>query len=156
MNVEQSLNQILHSIRLSNLHFSSQETPHSLYLSIRKKTLNQNSSFLPPAPPSSNCKERDTFKDKCEMLENKIESIRKEFESEISEHKKVFKESSDRAAKILRQTKVIEQLESDNKSLKAENEVLEKDMKNVKRDLKDNNKCVHDVKKHNGLLKETL
>ena len=46
MEIERSLNYILHTLRNSNLHLSAQETPHSLYLSIRKKSLN-----LESAPP---------------------------------------------------------------------------------------------------------
>ena len=46
MEIERSLNYIIHALRNSNLHFSAQETPHSFYLSIRKK-----SSNLEYAPP---------------------------------------------------------------------------------------------------------
>ena len=37
MDLEASLNQVLQVLRNSGLHFSAQETPYSLYISIRKK-----------------------------------------------------------------------------------------------------------------------
>ena len=37
VSVQQSCDAILHSIRFSNLHFTMQETPFSLYVTVRKK-----------------------------------------------------------------------------------------------------------------------
>ena len=75
MDLEASLNQILQVIRNSNLHFSVQETPYSLYISIRKK-FKQNkeapSQFVPIPISKQEEKIADLTKE-CELLENAME-----------------------------------------------------------------------------------
>ena len=93
MDIEKSVNLILHSIRQSNLHYSAQKTPHSIYFSIRKKLLNISSVIQKPTSLNSISYE-EQLEEKCKKLENQIESIKNNFEKEIEDHQKVLKESN--------------------------------------------------------------
>ena len=115
MDIESSLNLILHNLRRSNLHFSAQETPHSLYLSIRKKFLNQNCNILYPPIPSSLA----SSEEKCAKLENHIEALTREYEKEISDHEKVAREKDDLAKSKLKSECTIDNLEVQNKLLEC-------------------------------------
>ena len=55
--IEDIYNQVLLSVRSSNLNFSSQETPYSIYLTIRKSLIKLKGSFV-NAAVSSHSKDR--------------------------------------------------------------------------------------------------
>ena len=94
MDLEASLNQVLQVLRNSGLHFSAQETPHSLYISIRKK-FKQNreaSSQFVPIPSSKNDEKIRDLTKECKLLENSLERAKHELIQEIDDHKRTVKE----------------------------------------------------------------
>ena len=104
---------ILAGIKYSNLQFNKQETPHSLYITIRKKFVREGSS----SPSSS-----EKLKLELKVLEESNNALRYDLADEINNHK----ESKD-IIKILEEK--VEQIERkflmECKKLKAEKELLE-------------------------------
>ena len=87
MEVGDSVNQVLEALRNSCLHFSAQETPYSLFITVRKKfTTNKND----PSPQKLNTKNKE--EENCDLrkqfqkLENCLESLRNDLEKEIDDH----------------------------------------------------------------------
>ena len=159
MDIEKPLTLILQALRHSNLHFSAQETPHSLYLSIRKKFLNQHradSDAPKPSTSSSNPVTNRDLEDKCDKLEKAIKALTSDYDNEISDHEKAVKKRDELARSVLQSQSILENVEVHKKALQAKLNDSEKDLKKAKLDIKEKDKIVHDLKKTNKTLEENL
>ena len=154
MEIEYSLNQILKSLRQSNLHFSAQETPYSLYLTIRKKEIElQKQINLPVSSRDENHEiENKSLKEKCDNLENFIEALKKDLECEIDEHEAVVRERNELIKKALENAKGASESEIEIRALKVEGESYKDGLNVVKKQLKEKDKMIHDLKKDNQKL----
>ena len=96
MSIEDSLNGLANALRNSNLHYSAQETPYSLYIIVRKKLI-LNQIRNPKIPPCSLSlvkdlqESNDALKHKVNMLENELETLKSDYEAEISDHADTMK-----------------------------------------------------------------
>ena len=120
MDIEASLNQVLQVVRNSNLHFSVQETPYSLYISIRKK-FKQNkeapSQFVPIPISKQEEKIADLTKE-CELLENAMERAKNELIQEVDEHERTVKEKDEIERQLASRKKLNENLDKKVKPLR--------------------------------------
>ena len=150
MDIETNLNQILQVLRNSGLHFSSQETPYSLYITIRKK-FKQNREAPAHCVPilSSNHGDKE-----CKLFENSLERAKSEFNQEISEHEKTVKEKVEIGRQLASQEKLNETLRQESEVLRADIGALESDLKALKRINKIKEKELHDINKENKTLRE--
>jgi hypothetical protein len=122
MAIENSLNSILHALRFSNLHFVTQETPHSLYFTVRKKhvlNLNdlQQSNFCSVSDLERN---NDCLEIKIKVFENELDTLKLEYESEISDHEATVKVRNELANELKRNSVVIDNLKNENDVIKDE------------------------------------
>ena len=154
MAVENSLNQVLQVVRKSCLHFSAQETPHSLYISLRKKLIGNKeiSPYFTPTSSPNYEKKIDDLSKQCKTLENALEGVKRELEQEISDHEETVKLKD----KLVKQLGVDDTLKKENEGLKADIDNLDSDLKLVKKNVKSKEKELHDLKKSNEILNDNL
>ena len=106
LSVKNSVNHILNSVRESSLNFSTQETPYSLYISIRK-------SFSKPSEISKADIEDNTGADTHEetIIKNESDDLKNELKSLQSDNfvlKNDFEEAIDECAEHLKTNKDLE------------------------------------------------
>ena len=88
-NIHHSCQMIIDGVRSSNLNFSLQETPFSLYVTIRKSyynTRNYSNRHNQSEPLLDSSKEIDALKAKYKLLEEALESLKEKYEDEINEN----------------------------------------------------------------------
>ena len=150
--LEKSCNMILNSVRNSCLNFSIQETPFSLYLTVRK-SLARNKSLQDDESNEQTLdvknlsetilkEEIKTLKIKLNEAEDFNLKLQHECEEAVNESEKCNKEM-----KIL-ETKVVN-LKDDKIKLEDELEYGEKNWKSLTKQVKEKDKTIHDLKKEN-------
>ena len=155
MEVENSLHQVLQVLRTSGLHFSAQETPHSSYISIRKK-FREDNKWVSNSVPHNHQKNYLDLTKQCQNLEKVCDAIRKELEQEISDHDKTVKELKKVEKHHLEKDILIKNVKNENKGLKAEVDNLDSEIKLLKKDLKNKVKEVYDSNKENEAIEQSL
>ena len=158
MNLESSLNQVLQVLRNSGLHYSAQETPYSLYISIRKK-IRQNtetSSHVVPIQSSNPDEKNYDLTKECKVLENAFESAKHELDQEIDEHRRTMKENGELVKKLASNEKLIENLKQESEVLKEEISGLDCDVKALKKNVKFKEKELYDLNKESKTSMEKL
>ena len=78
--------EILRCIRSSNLHFTTQETPYSLYVTVRKKMINEQSEFESLSENELVNYELLKLKEKCDVLVQSNDELRNILESKDKEN----------------------------------------------------------------------
>ena len=158
MDLEESLNQVLQVIRNSNLHFSVQETPYSLYISIKKK-FNQNREAPSQSVPTPSSKQKGKIADltkECVLLENAMERTKNQLIQEVDEHERTVKGKDEIERQLASRKKLNENLKQEGEALKADISALESDLKDIKKINKIKEKEVHDLNKENKTLSENM
>ena len=156
MDIESNLNQILQVLRASDLHFSSQETPYSLYITVRKK-IKQNRkvpTHVVPILSSNHSDKVSDLKKECQLLENSLERAKSEFNQEIVEHEKTVKEKAEIGRQLASKDKLNENLKQEREVLSAEISALERDLRDLKRINNIKEKELYDINKENKTLRE--
>ena len=176
--VQKSCDIVVNSVRSSFLNFSLQETPFSLYFTIRKSFVkSQPLPFLHP-PHKTNIKEDEvvveeieTLKTKLKALEDNNTALLHNYEEAVNDCEESYNTIKDLEAKIKdyevkatdkvaseshKNNKIIEQLKEDKVHLENELDTAEKQWKTLNKALKVNDKELHDTKKENAKLKENL
>ena len=155
MDVEHSLNHILHSLRQSNLNFSAQETPYSLYLTVRKKKIDFQKQRDFRSSKSENYHEQNLYlKEKCGSLEKALEALKNDLESEISNNEDVIRERDELVKKVLKNDNRVNELELELKALKVESDSFGSSAKTLKKQLKEKDKIIHDLKEDNQKISD--
>ena len=158
MTLEASLNQVLQVSRNSGLHFSAQETPYSLYISIRKKFKEDREApaqFVPISSSNQDEKITDLTKE-CKLLGNALEQAKNELIQEIDEHAKTVKEKDVIGRQLVSQESLNKNLRQEIEGLKADLSTLESDLKGMKKINKIKEKELHDINKENKTLRENF
>ena len=78
ISAHETCDEIVNSVKSSNLHFILQETPHSVYITIRKKFVNE--AF-------AKNDEENNSKQTYISLKSAYENLKNEFDKEIEDHK---------------------------------------------------------------------
>ena len=169
-----SCDEILNSVRSTNLNFSCQETPFSLYLTIRKSLVKFNHAYKPPA--QANVVDNDNASDNLIIVEENIalKNNLKRLENELEISRNISKtlESKVEAAEatLFKHYKEIQQCkdtigkkDDENKALKnvIKNNNLEMsknngDLNGFKKILKVKEKDIHNLETKNYNLQETI
>ena len=164
--VSTSCEVILQSVRSSNLNFTIQETPYSMYLTIRK-TFTKN---LPPPKAQSTpfcynaafsdlqqnldhvTLERNRFEAKCETLEQEKANLVRELEEEIFNHlnNKSKLEAADVALNNVHQK--CDVLDTNLKKLQRENKLLENQLEKSNSNIKSSKSEIHELEKEKKTL----
>ena len=143
-NIKSSCDSILNIVRDSCLHFCLNETPHSIYLTIRKRFLKSEFSPVEDSTKISDKNDanvselRDTFQKKANAYEEEIAKL----------------EVQTKAA--IKQETVIQKLKDEQKKLETELEVSENSRKALNKVLKSKDKEIYDLKKENSSVKENF
>ena len=95
---------------------------------------------------------------KLSRLEAANDTLKLNFEREISEHEQVIKKVNQLTIEVSNKDKVIEDLMLEINSLKSDlnSNAKENDSKDDKRVIKETQKVIHDFKRENERLKESL
>ena len=156
LDLETSCNLIVKSVRNSCLNFSMQETPFSLYLTIRK-TFAKNTHEAPTLQPLATKLENDTFlKDEIKQLEVKLS----EAESMNQRLKCECEELSNNSEEKHKQLQILEAKFSNHKDdkikLGSELESVEKKWKVLHKEVREKNKQNYELKKENEFILDDL
>ena len=100
-NIKSSCDSIINNIRSSPLNYSLQETPFSLYLSIRKSIRKPSGIFIPEFEnpellenelEQETCKQEiERLSSKCEALEKACEALKNNYEDAVNDSEKKYK-----------------------------------------------------------------
>ena len=166
----ESANQIRQSLFQSNLHFFINESPHSMWITIRKRF--RNNHFNPHEKGSTDeasehaidaehlvkqvITEDDykKLKEKYAQLENDFESLKSDFDCEVSEHEAVIKERNKLSLGTSSKVSVIEQLKQELDALKSELGSKDNEIKKNYKLMKVKEKEMHDLKKEHEKVKD--
>ena len=159
-NVQNSCEFILKNIRSSSLNYAVQETPFSLYLTIRKSFVkNKTRSDSKPATSSPLVRETEisreeleTLKVECESLKNENQTLKKGYEEaiiECEENNMVIADLQNRNEnldfKVCKCEAKIKELDDEKKKLQAKNEKLNEENKSLKLGRENFNKEVNNL-----------
>ena len=172
-NIHNSCQAIINGIRLSRLNFSLQETPFSLYITIRKSyhtIKNAQSSPSYQIPEESFVTNKQTapnedylqLQSRCKFLEQANENLKQLFDEAVNENEvshttisdlnkqiEHFEESNDRimAAKVASFAEEKRSLQIKHEKTCAENKSLKNDNENLKKDLNQSSVALKSAKK---------
>ena len=171
LNVKSSCNFVINSVRDSLLNYSIQETPFSLYLTIRK-TFSQSSptstqSFCPNVVINDReIKEVKILKNKLKNLEDSNSILNGDLEEatndleisfkRIKELEDIVEENANKAERlekvkvkegIEKNEQAVTQLKAEKKILETDLEVSEKNSKKMLKEIKAKDKDIYDLKK---------
>ena len=163
MDATQSCELIRQNLVRSGLHFFVNESPFSLWITIRKK-------FISGAATDTTIKNHDTIKHETKVhddenrhkdladdyakLSKAYEALKIDFETEIGEHRDSIDENRKLRAEVLRKGDIISSLKEETQQLKEEFEAVKESHNKVKKELKDKDKEMYNVKKENVKVKE--
>ena len=185
LNVKNSCDFVTNSVRDSLLNYSIQETPYSLYLTIRKtftrsSLFSDQNSTLPNFATHENEKQVETLKMRLKTVEEDNMSLKNDYEDAVDDceqcHARIkeletivnnLKEEvengivdKENVNKIISETqkkdKITEQLKINRDNLEGELEVAEKNWKELNKLIKLKDKELHDLQKKNTRLSENL
>ena len=157
-NIQKSCFSIMNNIRSTNLNYAVQETPFSIYVTIRKSLIKSKIiQFHSTTQPEPYADEISKLKARCNFLEHANETLKMKYEDEVNESEvkgklvaelekklEILSERKDNSKAEI-ETKVAKQVKSvidekrslqikhakicaENKTLKNENETLKKDL----------------------------
>ena len=167
ISVKDSYSFIVDTVRSSSLNFSIQETPYSLYFTIRKSFVQRpvsSSQMISKYMPETqvNC-DMEQLKKKLKVLEDKNNMLRNDYEEEINNSEVSHKSVKDleRKVEMLEENlkKVKEENEQkDNKinELKSTNNTLENDIEAAEKNWKKSNKLLKEKEKEANQLKREI
>ena len=150
-NVKHSCDLVMNGVRESCLNFSMQETPFSIYLSIRKsffrnKIVKANAEKYPVRSNENHLNES--------FLTEQIKDITKQLGEAESQNLRLKSEVEEMSEKKDREQAKIVKLEVDTKQLENELEGSEKRFKIFNKEVKEKDKTIHDLTKENETLSE--
>ena len=183
LNIKNSCEHIISSVRESQLNYSMQETPYSLYLTVRKTFARSSTAFgqnllrSPLNIPQENS-ELESLKVKLKLAESSNENLRAKYvdavddselcHAKLSELEAVIKKLNDNESEntstdfkrtqseILKKDEVIKTLRSEKVNLEEALDVAEKNWKELSKLSKVKDKEVHDLKKENERINYNL
>ena len=165
MNTIRSCNDVRQSLVNSRLHYFINESPHSIWITIRKKLIpnpdNLNNDLEDPtnAVPVKDEEFQDNNKNlegRNRELEAAFDNIRNELESEIGDHK-VTKDANERLNEQLnRKEETNLNLKQGIKNIEATLEAEETNSKKSSKIVREKDKEIYDLKKENSKSKEDL
>ena len=152
--LQKSCDHVLNSVRESCLNFSLQETPYSLYLSVRKSfARNKDAPDQIQAlvrNVNSDCEdEMKTLKTKLDDVEEQNLDLKQKFEEMAKECG-----NKDKQLKIL-ETKSLKSKEEKTK-LEKVHEDVERNFKVMVKQVKEKDKVIYDLQKENGFISDNL
>ena len=158
MDVDYSLTQVLKVLRRSGLHFTAQDTPYSLFISIRKKSIQDKelSTNVAHIRGSKTEEKICDLKKQCAQLEKALDGVKNELQQEIDDHETTVMEKAKLVLQLTSKDKLNENLHKENESIKAEISDYDRDLKLMKKNLKTKDKELYDLKKESETLKENL
>ena len=168
LNIQKSYTKILNSVRSSNLNYSCQETPFSIYLTVRKSLVNKCMSIESGHQASEENLEITLSENillKAELAEAKAElniskNITSELEKKIaaaeSEVCKVFRESNHWKEALTKKDDEITALKTSIKNSIGEKQQLSVDLQNQKKSLKLKDKEIHSLEIYKINHQETV
>ena len=165
MNTMYSCDVIRKSLVKSGLHFFVNESPYSLWITVRKKFMdNQNliDEKTNGAPVREEKKmaeienEMKDLKEKYKRISEAFEAVTADFEQEISDHRVIIEENKRIRYEISKKDSEIFKLKQEAKHLETELKTSEIDLKKTHKEIKSKDKEVHDLKKENVKVKEDL
>ena len=171
------LNSLLQSIRSSGLNFSCQETPWSIYVTLRKSYVKHRDHQTPSSVVTDSVKENLSTEHELKLLKFEFakllashEELKKAHQNVNSEFEETLEDLQDKTRTIEELAKKSYELESRNKMLSVNNKNLEikviqvstenKDLKivvtNVKTELKEESKELKFSRKDQGRIEHNL
>ena len=143
-NIKSSCDSILNIVRDSCLHFCLNETPHSIYLTIRKRFLKSEFSPIEDSTKISD-KNNASISELCDTFQKKVNA----YEEEIAKLEV-------KAKAVIKQETIIQKLKEEQKKLEKELEVSENSRKALNKVIKSKDKEIYDLKKENSSVTENL
>ena len=128
-----SCDEILRCIRSSNLHFTIQETPFSLYATIGKKLINE--QFESFSENELLNRELSNLKEKCDSLVQNNDELRNILEMKVKENETYKKSVHDLSQKLEKAEKEEQVAITDVNDIKKKHDDLVQTTKKVKDDL---------------------
>ena len=174
-NVEKSCEIIVKTVRNSQLNYAVQETPYSLYLTIRKSfAKNSSSSNSNPSFSDILDSEKSVVEEKI-VLEKEVEKLKKmlkvsegtnqilqeNYEETLSDSEKCHEQIKNLQNSLLtNEQKVVVKgepfLKGDRVELEKEFDIAEKNLRDLKKLVKIKDKEIHDLKRDNVNVSENL
>ena len=168
--IKNSCDVILNTVRNSSLHFCLKETPHSIYLTIRKKTLDPPSPSTEettlPSKPLQN--DLATLKKKLQDSEELNSRLKIQCEEAVLDCEDMYVKNSALASQMemekletknkaaIKDDNVIQKLKEEKDNLENELEASERNWKALKKADKSKDKETYDLKKENSKLTENI
>ena len=118
----ETCNELINAIKSSNLHFVLQETPHSVYITIRKKFVNE--TFV-------KINDENETRQALKCLETNYNSLKEDYERKIANHGEALKTLEDKLSEVESKSKLINR----SKEVPQEN-ILKKKQKKVNKNEK--------------------
>ena len=169
--VRDSCNLVISSVRDSSLNFSIQETPFSLYLTIRKSFIKSKEAYPYQNVSNQNNVHEVKIKTEEENLEKKVKQLEKinltlqnDFEDAISDCESAYKRISDLESSLKEkiaseneeQEKKVEELKQEKSNLDDNLEATTKKLKTLQNVLKNKEREVDNLKKENAIVTAKL
>ena len=158
---------VLRALKVSRLTFSSQETPFSCYVTIRKKFAQnyKDEMFSDTLPVIEDLKSTTTC-EKFETLITENNSLMLKLEEALKENEDLKKNESKVKLDVVEEKRIIcensnlklsiEKVKQEKKMLESELESAEKESKILMKTIKMNEKKIYDLEKENRKTKEDL
>ena len=173
LSVQNSCDFVIGSVRDSFLNYSIQETPFSLYLTIRKSfsKVNSNSNQISfglqqKKVHEEQVQDHESLRIKLKSVENSNRILQQNYEEATNNSEESYKEIKQLETKlkcyekivadVQKKDKIIEQLKKDKMTLESELEAAEKNWKNANKVIKTKEKEIHDIQKENFQVTENL
>ena len=166
MNTMNSCDIIRQSLVKSGLHFFVNESPYSLWITVRKKFMDNNQNLIAENTDEASVSEErkmaelenemKDLKEKYSKISVAFEAVTADFELEISEHKGTIEENRRLRSESSKKDSDIMKLKQEAKHLENELKTSEIDLKKAHKEIKSKEKEVHDLKKERVKVKEDL
>ena len=163
-----SCHEVLDSVRSSNLHFSCQEIPYSLYITIRKTLVNaQHVPAIPIKIDEMNDKLVKPVIEDNVALDKELEGLKSELEASHSIAKELEDKMDDAESKLFKHFKEVKQLRDKHsdevntiknviKNNKSEKDTIKSEISNLKKLSKSKDKDIYNLGNKISNLQDTV
>ena len=154
------------SLEKSNFHFFIKESPHSMWITIRKRfrnnkntsceniLVNAGEALKTHIDHEKTKADYTDLQDRYDELKDKFEALRKDFENEICEHEIAIKVRDKIESDNSRKNAIIEKLKQEKDEIKAELDSTVSESRKISKLLRAKDKEIHDVSKDNEKVKD--
>jgi uncharacterized protein YhfF len=158
MNTLTSCNDVRQCLVKSGLHYYINESPHSIWITIRKKFLNDRHSLSISAPSENRELNEDysNLLEKYKQLEAAYDNLKNEFESEVGDHKETMDVKERLTEQLTKKEQANLNLKQEVKEIQTNLDIIELNSKKSIKDFREKDKEIYNLKKENLKFRENI